>query len=292
MKHLILIFIGFLFFSCQEEIILESYTYDGIVSYENVPSPVEGKNYYRLNQFDFDGKNEIHDVMLVNKNISNARSLADQKIEYNFDEIKGRDELIIDNCWQLGYGGWDIKKHKGDNAIKFSPASNTIHGFVTQNFNLNRKDEIKFDFYDKSKSGRLIVLVGSDTLYNVSLDKKKDEELNIEFKLEKDYPSSNITILIDARNSSNASGYLDNLEIESSNPNFIIEGQCSNNLPITLLYQKGNVLENGIELEWETASEIHSDYVQVEWSDNGSDWIAIGIVPSKNKPTKYSFFHK
>lgn len=37
-------------------------------------------------------------------------------------------------------------------------------------------------------------------------------------------------------------------------------------------------------LEWETESELNSSHFEIERSETGRDWVAIGLVPAKNIP--------
>jgi hypothetical protein len=49
-------------------------------------------------------------------------------------------------------------------------------------------------------------------------------------------------------------------------------------LPVELTYFRGKRTGNSIELEWETASEINSDYFVVEKSEDGEEFYPIGYV--------------
>lgn len=50
-------------------------------------------------------------------------------------------------------------------------------------------------------------------------------------------------------------------------------------LPVELLFFSANVVDNEfVDLNWATATELNSDYFEVERSNNGSDWEVIGKV--------------
>ena len=51
-----------------------------------------------------------------------------------------------------------------------------------------------------------------------------------------------------------------------------------NTLPIELLYFKGNVAKNYVELNWSTASEVNNDYFTVERSIDGEVFSSVGQI--------------
>jgi surface protein len=64
-------------------------------------------------------------------------------------------------------------------------------------------------------------------------------------------------------------------------------------LPIDLLYFKASAANDGVILEWETASEINNDYFTIEKSTNNKNWEIVQTLMSagnSNKVTHYSTF--
>jgi hypothetical protein len=71
--------------------------------------------------------------------------------------------------------------------------------------------------------------------------------------------------------------------------------QAINPLPVELTSFKGKVTESGINLEWETASEINNSHFDVERSSNGKTYEAIAIVKGRGTTSvasNYSFTDK
>lgn len=63
-------------------------------------------------------------------------------------------------------------------------------------------------------------------------------------------------------------------------------------LPVEFTYFVGNTNKNTVELTWETAQEIHSDYFLVQKSTDGRNFETIGKVAGqgvKYEPTQYAF---
>ncbi|MBK6266182.1 DUF11 domain-containing protein [Marivirga sp. S37H4] len=64
-------------------------------------------------------------------------------------------------------------------------------------------------------------------------------------------------------------------------------------LPISLVYFKGEIINDAAELTWQTASEINNDYFELEKSKDGENFDIIGIIEgqgTKYEPTNYRFF--
>lgn len=53
-------------------------------------------------------------------------------------------------------------------------------------------------------------------------------------------------------------------------------GQMTSALPVTLIAFKAELIDNGIQLFWQTASEIDNEKFEVQKSQNGYDWQIIG----------------
>lgn len=66
-------------------------------------------------------------------------------------------------------------------------------------------------------------------------------------------------------------------------------------LPVELLSFNGKKEECATLLEWATASEINNDYFEVEYSNNGNDFVTIGRVQGAGNSTEviqYSYLHE
>lgn len=265
-------------------------TYDGITSIEGVPSPNVGLNYYRLNQFDYDGVNEIHKAFVVQYKSSNARVLGNFGITYDFDE--STIESLEESCWFFSHNEFIIDDHKEGKALKVKATGD----FVTEMFNFLLADEISFTLKKEDRADNITVNLYLQTAINKTLlsstvvsDNGTD---NITVTLDQDYSTAFLIVEIVYTGDANSYLIIDDLVIDSSNSAFTINNQCQNDLPITLLWQKATIVDLGILIEYETATELNSDYVQVEWSTDAVNWTTIGYVPSNNQPSTYSFLHK
>jgi hypothetical protein len=56
-------------------------------------------------------------------------------------------------------------------------------------------------------------------------------------------------------------------------------------LPVTLINLSVSCESSKVELSWQTASEWHSDYFQVEYSLDGTEWLALEKVPAAGNST-------
>jgi len=63
-------------------------------------------------------------------------------------------------------------------------------------------------------------------------------------------------------------------------------------LPVTLLYFKSTIINNTVKLQWQTATEVNSNYFSIEKSADGMHFSAIGKVPAAGNSSslkQYSF---
>ena len=68
-----------------------------------------------------------------------------------------------------------------------------------------------------------------------------------------------------------------------------------NPLPITWLSFEGRPLKGGVQLNWQTATEINNDFFTIERSENGIDFEIIGTVPGSGNTAykvSYEFYDK
>ena len=101
-------------------------------------------------------------------------------------------------------------------------------------------------------------------------------------------PAGPTTIAIDIQARANRPGedwWMDNFELF----------EVTSLLPVELISFRGKE-ENGVNvLRWKTASEINSDFFEVEWSMDASEWQVIGKIPaagSSNFLLDYQFIHE
>ena len=63
-------------------------------------------------------------------------------------------------------------------------------------------------------------------------------------------------------------------------------------LPLQLIFFNGNKQSNSVDLKWQTSSEINSNYFEVQFSTNGSQWENIGKVNAAgNSSTQRNYGH-
>lgn len=70
-----------------------------------------------------------------------------------------------------------------------------------------------------------------------------------------------------------------------ASPSFTVTGS----LPITLEYFKGNASPAGFELQWSTSLEQNANYIEVERSTDGKNFLSQTKVAAKGVPSKYSY---
>jgi len=64
-----------------------------------------------------------------------------------------------------------------------------------------------------------------------------------------------------------------------------------NPLPVELIHFNGNCSENTIEIEWQTASETNNDYFVVERSEDGNQFLPIGVIPGNGNSNTVLSYH-
>lgn len=71
-------------------------------------------------------------------------------------------------------------------------------------------------------------------------------------------------------------------------------GDAATNLPVTWLSFTAAKLQNGVQLNWSTASEVNTKDFVVEYSNNTQQWTPLGTVQASNNTTtvqNYSYYH-
>jgi hypothetical protein len=71
-------------------------------------------------------------------------------------------------------------------------------------------------------------------------------------------------------------------------------GDANINLPVTWLSFTAAKLQNGVQLNWSTASEVNTKDFVVEYSNNTQQWTPLGTVQASNNSTtvqNYSYYH-
>jgi hypothetical protein len=61
-------------------------------------------------------------------------------------------------------------------------------------------------------------------------------------------------------------------------------------LPVTLVSFTGSLIDDYVQLNWETASEFNNDFFQVEKSQDGRNFFPIGVVPGAGTTTVPQFY--
>jgi hypothetical protein len=65
--------------------------------------------------------------------------------------------------------------------------------------------------------------------------------------------------------------------------NFSLFGASST--PVEFISFRAANTQHGVLLAWETGMELNSDYFEVQKSEDGINWLAIGVVDSRNNPS-------
>lgn len=271
----------------------------------DVPSPVEGINYYRLKQVDFDGTESYHDIM------------STQVVETSNANINARTLGVSETSAQSG--SWDNgSTWNSGSSLGFSlgnDVSVTISDGHTvtasQNIILGKDSQITVEqnatldlvSYDISKDGQLNVEAGAvliirgdfDANKNLVIDTKgivivmgsiniaKDAEIKNSGSLYFADPSPNIDPSVNW--SGAAAGDMNDLANDFP--------ALMATLPITVAWQQATALQDGtVSIAFETSEETNSDYVVIQWSVDAESWTDITRLPSNNKPSYYEYFHR
>tara|TARA_R110002020_G_scaffold23658_6_gene78639 strand:- start:4190 stop:5119 length:930 start_codon:yes stop_codon:yes gene_type:complete len=62
-------------------------------------------------------------------------------------------------------------------------------------------------------------------------------------------------------------------------------------LPVELLYFNGSLEDNGVQLEWSTASEANSDYYELYRATDSLIWNEIGVIPAAGNSNSQITYH-
>jgi hypothetical protein len=76
----------------------------------------------------------------------------------------------------------------------------------------------------------------------------------------------------------------------SGNPSFCGNAVHNTNLPIELLFLKANIINDGIQLNWATATEKNFDRFIIEHSLNGEDFQAVGEQPGQGNSVVKNYY--
>lgn len=288
---------GFALFSCEEV---------EMIPVDEVPSPVEGVNYYRLKQVDFDGTESYHDIMStqVDENQGanrNARTLAA-------------------NETSNGSGMWADNSTWNDGSAPSYVNGNGATIVIDDNHSVTAAGNIEFN-----NSGEITIRQNA-TLEVISLTANNGSTINVEagatLIIRGDLVLNNnlginvdgtLVILGDVNLSGGGSSDIvnnGNVYIADPTPDFggtAVSGSALKDmddlateipalmslLPITLAWQEATTLIDGsVHIEFETAEEQNSDYVVIQWSVDAEVWTDIETISSNNKPSYYEFIHR
>ena len=61
-------------------------------------------------------------------------------------------------------------------------------------------------------------------------------------------------------------------------------------LPVELLYFYAEQVEDGVQLDWETATELNNSHFDIEWSTNGIEFVKIGKVQGAGTTSDVQFY--
>lgn len=265
----------------------------------NETSPVDGVNYYQLIQYDFDGNIEEHPIFMVYKDeplyLNNGRVAgvtytSDGSGNWSTDVWDGSippltlgsndvvnitvgtdvwaTDLVVDNYFTLNvYGILDLNSLTlGNN----SDISIFEGGTLIIRENINGANSLQV------ASGGILVVGG-----------------NITGSGNSDITNTGGTTYICGTNNVDVNTNTEKTCSDLVDEQPIVADRVSEPLPITLLFQRGIVQHDGsVLIEYETSTERNSDYVSVMWSVDGTRWIELEKIKSKNKPTKYSYLHE
>ena len=263
-----------------------------------VPPPVIGLNYYQLHQFDFDGQNEKHPILLAQiheQQVSNGRVMAG-----TFTSVSNGDWTDA-SIWDNGIPTITQNTHViiqdtvyANSIVIGRNSSITIEApgyLITENLFAGRY----FDLTVESGAGLIVrgtTITGRDATFETDgiLAFGGTTYLASGSEIINNSDSTYICGSLNINASVNAEKDCDDLDVEAPEIYTTVFGTP---LPITLLYQRVTFDEklNQIVIEWETATEINSDYVVVNWSIDGENWIPIDTVTSRNEPSYYFAVH-
>lgn len=294
MKKLLFILSIFLLFSCiEEEIVPES----------NIPKPIYGMNYYQLHQFDFDGNSEKHPIFATQvKTYHNQGGSSSGRIAASTYSSLTNGDWEDSDTWDLGIP--DLEKNTTviisdtvyAQSLNFKKGGSiTVQApgvLIIENLTLAK------DFILDIQSGAGMIVTGN-------ISGKKDSNVtisgilsvggNVEFGSGTTITNTSDSVYICGTTNTTVGTNTEKncTDLLNENPDFYDATVLGTALPITLLYQcaKYDPELYGIFIEWETATEVNSDYVVVMWSDSGYNWHPIDTVYSNNEPSKYSTVH-
>lgn len=258
--------------------------------------PSIGTNYYQLIQYDFDGNYEKHKLFIaylydynsINSRILNTYSSIIDGLfnnpstwSNNLAPYTNSNNNII-NIYNSVIGG--------DLIFKNNTTINVKNGgtLIVDNININKTTSIIID-----DGGSLIIkndLIGNNNLLcSANGIIAIGGDLNIGTGTINNFSdnfyicgSSNQTL------NNNLEKSCDDLLTDYVNFYDVI---FDTNLPITILYQSATIYDDFILIEFETASEINSSFVLINWSPDGYNWFTLDTLSSFNKPSYYSYKH-
>jgi len=293
----LLTLLSMVLFSCEEV---------EITPISETPSPVEGINYYRLKQVDFDGTESYHDIM------------STQVVETSNANINARTLGVSENSTQSG--SWSDNSTWTDGSAPSYSLGNGATINIEANHYIAAAGNLDFN------NSATIIVKTSATLDVVSLFANNGSTLTIEsgatLIIRGDLILNNNlginvagTLIVLGDVDINGGGSSDivntgNVYIVDPTPDFggtnftgsplkdinDLANELPSmfaTLPITIAWQQATSLNGGtVSIAFETSEEQNSDYVVIQWSVDAESWTDIAKLPSQNKPSYYEYFHR
>lgn len=263
-----------------------------------IPSPIDGINYYQLKQVDFDGLEELHPIFSVQRHSEKYSNSRIAGITYTSDGSGNWESDVWDGSqptYSLGSNDViNITSNTdiwGTNLVVSNYFTLNVYGILELN-NLTLGNNTDINIFD---GGVLIIRENIDGANSLQVESGGVLVVggNITGSGNSDITNTGGTTYICGSNNVDVNTNTEKNCTDLINEQPEIVDRISDPLPITLLYQKGIVLDDGsINIEFETLSEHNSNYVSINWSNDGENWIELDTLHSKNKPYKYNYLHK